>query len=37
MAKLEYVTQSFDDDGFAGSKYAGGEFNGVMLEAVISF
>lgn len=37
LAKLEYVTQSFDNDGFAGSKYAGGEFNGVMLEAVISF
>ncbi len=37
LAKLEYVTQSFDDDGFAGTKYAGGEFDGVMLEAVISF
>jgi hypothetical protein len=37
MAKLEYVTQSFDGDDFDGTKYQGGEFNGVMLEAVISF
>lgn len=36
LAKLEYVTQKWD--GYApGSKYAGAEFNGVMLEAVISF
>ena len=37
LAKLEYVTQSYDGDGFAGTKYEGGEFDGVMLEAVISF
>lgn len=37
MAKLEYVTQSYDGDGFVGTKYEGGEFDGVMLEAVISF
>lgn len=36
MAKLEYVTQSYD--GFAsGSIYEDGKFDGVMLEAVISF
>lgn len=36
LAKLEYVTQKWD--GYApDSKYAGAEFNGVMLEAVISF
>lgn len=36
MAKLEYVTQSYD--GFpAGDIYEDGKFNGVMLEAVISF
>ncbi|MDZ7659066.1 hypothetical protein [Fodinibius sp.] len=37
LAKLEYVTQSYSGDGYAGTKYEGGEFNGVMLEAVISF
>ncbi|MEX0993932.1 MAG: hypothetical protein WD599_00295 [Balneolaceae bacterium] len=36
LAKLEYVTQTFD--GFAsGSIYEDGKFNGVMIEAVISF
>ncbi|MGM0507063.1 MAG: hypothetical protein ACQER4_07755 [Bacteroidota bacterium] len=36
LAKLEYVTQNYD--GFAtGSLYDGGKFNGLMLEAVISF
>lgn len=34
LTKLEYVTQSYD--GFSGD-YAGAEFNGIMLEAVISF
>ncbi|SHF93247.1 hypothetical protein SAMN05443144_11594 [Fodinibius roseus] len=37
LAKLEYVKQTYDGDGFAGTKYDGGEFDGVMLEAVISF
>ncbi|MEX0719534.1 MAG: hypothetical protein WD059_02620 [Balneolaceae bacterium] len=36
LAKLEYVKQTYD--GFsAGSIYDGGEFSGIMLEAVISF
>ena len=34
LAKLEYVTQSYD--GFTG-QLQDGEFNGIMLEAVISF
>ncbi|HBQ60182.1 MAG TPA: hypothetical protein DD671_11325, partial [Balneolaceae bacterium] len=34
MTKLEYVNQSYD--GFSGD-YAGAEFSGIMLEAVISF
>ncbi|MBD3616096.1 MAG: hypothetical protein HUJ22_05935 [Gracilimonas sp.] len=34
MTKLEYVKQSYD--GFTGD-YAGAEFSGIMLEAVISF
>lgn len=36
MTKLEYVSQSYD--GFAAaSDYAGAEFSGIMLEAVVSF
>ena len=34
MTKLEYVNQSYD--GFTGD-YAGAEFSGIMLEAVVSF
>jgi len=37
MAKLEYVTQSYEGDGWAGSRFEGGEFDGIMLEALISF
>lgn len=36
LAKLEYVSQQYKDFP-AGSIYEDGEFNGVMLEAVISF
>lgn len=35
LTKLEYVTQSYD--GYSGGKFAGAEFSGIMLEAVISF
>lgn len=35
LAKLEYVTQQYND--FPVGIYEDGEFNGVMLEAVISF
>ena len=38
MAKAEYVSSTYDGDGFASSvKYGGAEFNGFVLEAVISF
>lgn len=37
LAKLEYVTQSYDGAGYDGSDYEGAEFNGIVLEAVISF
>lgn len=37
MTKLEYVTQSYSGAGFVGTDYEGGKFNGVMMEAVISF
>lgn len=37
MAKLEYVTSTYDGDGWAGSKFQGAEFDGFVIEAVISF
>jgi hypothetical protein len=37
LAKFEYVTQSYDGDGFANGPYDGAKFDGVMLEAVVSF
>ncbi len=37
MAKLEYVNQSYTGDGYQGSKFEDGNFNGVMFEAVIGF
>lgn len=37
LAKLEYVTQNFDGEGYVGTKYEDGDFDGVMVEAVISF
>jgi hypothetical protein len=37
LTKLEYVSQSYDGDGWNNSLYNGGEFSGIMLEAVISF
>ena len=37
LAKLEYVNQSYGGDGYNGTKFEDGSFNGVMFEAVISF
>lgn len=37
MVKLEYVNQQYSGDGFAGTVYQDGKFNGFMLEAVIGF
>lgn len=37
LAKAEYVTQTYNGDGWLGSRYDGGEFSGVVFEAVISF
>ncbi len=37
LAKLEYVTQKYDGDYWMGTGFQGGEFSGVMLEAVIGF
>lgn len=37
LAKLEYVSNTYDGAGFDGTVYEGGEFSGLMLEAVISF
>jgi hypothetical protein len=36
VTKVEYVTSSYDGAGFTG-KYAGAEYSGVVIEAVISF
>ncbi|MDR9364564.1 MAG: hypothetical protein RI575_04465 [Balneolaceae bacterium] len=36
LTKVEYVSQSYSDFA-AGSKYADGEFSGVVIEAVVSF
>lgn len=37
LAKLEYITQNFDGEGYSGTKYENGKFKGIMVEAVISF
>lgn len=37
LAKLEYVNQTYEGDGFQESVYEGAEFDGILLEAVISF
>lgn len=36
LTKVEYVTSSYEGAGFTG-KYAGAEYSGVVIEAVISF
>jgi len=37
MTKVEYVTSSYDGDGFSGTKLQGAEFNGLVIEAAVSF
>ena len=37
MTKIEYITQNYNDDGWVGTKYDDGEFDGFVVEAVISF
>ncbi len=37
LLKLEYVNSSYDGDGWAASKFAGAEFSGFNIEAVIGF
>ena len=37
IAKVEYVNQQYQGNGWSGTKYSGGEFKGVSLEAAISF
>ena len=36
MTKVEYVKQTYDGAGFTG-KFAGAEFSGIVVEAVVSF
>ena len=35
--KTEYVTNTYDGDGWTGSKFEGAEFNGYVIEATIGF
>ncbi|MAC95462.1 MAG: hypothetical protein CMC96_08165 [Flavobacteriales bacterium] len=37
VTKVEYMTQSYSGKAYEGSKYEDGSFNGVMIEAAISF
>lgn len=37
LLKAEYVTQNYSGDGWLGTVYRGGNFNGIMIEAVIGF
>lgn len=37
LVKLEYVNQNYTGDGWANSRFGGGSFDGVMVEAVIGF
>jgi hypothetical protein len=37
LAKLEYVSETLDGDGWNGSRYEGAEFSGIVFEATISF
>lgn len=37
VTKVEYMTQSYSGKGYEGRKYEDGSFNGVMIEAAISF
>ena len=37
LAKLEYVKQAYDGDGWNGTDYQDGQFDGIVLEATIGF
>jgi hypothetical protein len=37
LAKLEYVTQTYGGEGYDNTLFDGAEFDGIMIEAVISF
>lgn len=37
LAKLEYVTSSYEGAGWTGSEFEGASFDGIVLEAAISF
>ncbi len=36
-AKIEYVSSTYDGDGWNGTKFQGAEFSGINIEAVIGF
>jgi hypothetical protein len=37
LTKVEYVTQDYSGDAYAGSQFEDGNFNGLVIEAAISF
>ena len=37
LAKLEYVKQAYDGDGWNGTDFQDGQFDGIVLEATIGF
>lgn len=37
LTKLEYVTSTYDGEGYEATKFQGAKFNGFVIEAVISF
>ncbi|MCG8373785.1 MAG: hypothetical protein MI700_09640 [Balneolales bacterium] len=37
LTKVEYVTQTYGGDGWIGTLYEDAEFNGLVIEAIISF
>lgn len=37
LTKVEYVSQKYDGAGYDGTFYQGAEFNGIVIEAAISF
>ena len=37
LVKLEYMNQEYSGAGFANSRFQDGQFNGIVLEAVIGF
>lgn len=37
LSKIEYVNQQYEEEGWNNTKYSGAEFNGIVIEATVSF